>query len=85
MHVAMDIDVQISRDTKRNEALDSMADIQKQSIPAPASDKTISFFPDQGINSSMMSWSLCCLVFLKLRAENRSRRESRPLARPRNV
>ncbi|XP_023531128.1 RING finger protein B isoform X1 [Cucurbita pepo subsp. pepo] len=47
MHVAMDIDVQISRDTKRNEALDSMADIQKQSIPAPASDKTISFFPDQ--------------------------------------
>ncbi|XP_022921955.1 acyl-CoA-binding domain-containing protein 6-like [Cucurbita moschata] len=48
MHVAMDIDVEISGDAKTNDALDSTADIQNQSILAPPSDKeTISFFSDQ--------------------------------------
>ena len=57
MHVAMDIEVEISGDAKTNDALDSTADIQNESILAPPSDKeTISFFPDQGTNKTTMKW-----------------------------
>ncbi|XP_038880676.1 host cell factor 2 isoform X3 [Benincasa hispida] len=48
MHVPMDIEVEISGNTKTNDTLDSTVDIQKESIPAPDSNKeTIAFFPDQ--------------------------------------
>lgn len=55
MHVPMDVDVEISGDTKTNDALDSTTDVQNESIPAPPSNKeTIAFFPDQGRNNTMM-------------------------------
>lgn len=62
MHVAMDIDIEVSGDTKTNEALDSKTDVQQESIPAAAApDKeTIAFFPDQG--TVVRRNGLCCIT-----------------------
>lgn len=60
----MDIDVEISGVTKTNVALDSTTDIQNESIPTPASKETITFFPDQGRNKTMMKYGNCRLLIL---------------------
>lgn len=61
----MDIGVENSGVAKTNDALDSTADIQNESIPTPASIKeTIAFFPDQGRNKTIMKYGNCRLLIL---------------------
>lgn len=71
MHIAMDIDDEISVDVNTNDALNSKADIQQESIPTPvAAKETIAFFPDQGTDDTATKWNPWCLIFLKHKQES---------------